>query len=155
LDSLTAWAAGLYEGEGSVYGHKDGARLSLSMTDREPVERFALYLGAKVDGPYTREDYKPVWRVVIGSRRRIRAAFEAFRPWLSPRRIGQFEAALGAIQVQRVMQGEAWSKDCAFAKPLSQAGYKRHRAKGEQPCNPCLESYATYTRALYRKGKTK
>ena len=43
-----AYAAGLYEGEGTVFYRrgKTAINLSLSMADKEPVERFRGRLGA-------------------------------------------------------------------------------------------------------------
>jgi len=43
-----AWAAGLFEGEGSFYGNGYRIRAALSMNDRAIVQRFALAVGCGV-----------------------------------------------------------------------------------------------------------
>ena len=63
-----AWAAGLFEGEGSIYPSGSGVRLALKMTDEEPIRRFAkIVKRGSVYGPYSYERWsdghkrKPFW----------------------------------------------------------------------------------------------
>jgi hypothetical protein len=150
-----AWAAGLFEGEGSVYfsRKRNAAHLAISMTDREPLEKFAQIFELQVEGPFIRGEYLPVWRVGTSSRVKIRIILEKFRSWLSPRRIVQFETSLGRVAPSNVMQGEAYSIDCPFAKPWSQAGYKRHKSRNEPPCKSCIKAHAEYHADLRKKHK--
>lgn len=48
-----AWAAGLFEGEGTITTSGGRPRLALKMTDVEPVQRFAEIVGyGRLYGPY-------------------------------------------------------------------------------------------------------
>ena len=78
-----AWAAGLFEGEGTintgksyyVNGEKRARKtpqitIRIGMTDIEPLERFAAIFGGSVTGPYKdkRKDwYKPYWFVSVNT----------------------------------------------------------------------------------------
>ena len=102
-----AWAAGLFEGEGCVniarnYWTRKGekrsrptpqCKLVVSMTDREPVEKFAAIFGGRVNGPYQygKKHYKPFWSAQIDSPPAVKSAAQAMYPYLSPRRQGQIE----------------------------------------------------------------
>ena len=44
-ESDIAWAAGLFEGEGSIVPNRGSIRLTLRMTDRDVVERFFQVVG--------------------------------------------------------------------------------------------------------------
>jgi hypothetical protein len=62
-----AWAAGFFDGEGSVYRYKgQGAlRLQIAQVDRRPLDRFraaVLEIG-RVNGPYPNKglNRKPYW----------------------------------------------------------------------------------------------
>lgn len=68
---MSEWAAGLFEGEGSI-GHKVAhrgtrtykyPRLQLAMTDEDVVRRFHEVVGeGRVNGPYRNQaDFKPYW----------------------------------------------------------------------------------------------
>jgi hypothetical protein len=91
-----AWAAGLFEGEGSIT-LAPRPRLQMKMADEDVVRRFAEIIGVgKVYGPYGPYDYeppkrlqkKPTWMWVCEGRR-ASEALEALRPWLSARRLAQ------------------------------------------------------------------
>lgn len=102
-----AYAAGLFEGEGSVtvarsfYTRRGEKRtrktpqvkLRVAMTDKEPVERFATIFGGRVNGPYKyqKSHYKQYWVADIDSPPKVKLAIEAMLPFLSPRRRGQLE----------------------------------------------------------------
>jgi hypothetical protein len=91
-----AWAAGLFEGEGSIsistasrFGH-----LRIVGTDEDTVRKFSeiVKCGA-VYGPYTVKQRrldgahkKPFWSWQTGHRDHVRAVLSAMYPWLSERR---------------------------------------------------------------------
>jgi hypothetical protein len=83
-----AWAAGLFEGEGS-WGPL-GA--SILMQDREPMERFADIVGIVQAERLQVRDGKPAWRWRTRSAIAAGALFELFEPWMSERRIKQYLA---------------------------------------------------------------
>jgi len=68
-----AWAAGLFEGEGSmsvsriedkryITGESFKGSARLTMTDLDVVERFHAIVGlGQVNGPYQRGEYQPIW----------------------------------------------------------------------------------------------
>ena len=103
MDDL-AWAAGLYEGEGSFVAAKTsdrwGAtrwypRLTLSMTDEDVVRRFAAVMGVgQVDGPVARPNRKRIWLFRITVSADALGAVERLRPWLGGRRLAQIEQVL-------------------------------------------------------------
>lgn len=94
-----AYAAGLFEGEGSVHGRKGhGARAAVSMSDREPLVRLQETFGGNLRGPYRRKGAKAchkalyVWALCGWDP--VEELFRQLAPWLSPRRTKQFERAL-------------------------------------------------------------
>lgn len=106
-----AWAAGLFEGEGSFTIHKsrnptrkDGwtniriyPAASLSMTDKDVMERFAKIVGmGNVTGPYKtkgREGKKDKFMWMVINKKALLLA-DMFRPFLMERRKNQIEGML-------------------------------------------------------------
>lgn len=86
-----AWAAGLFDGEGSVVERNGWLALQLKMVDRPTVARFAIAVGTpdRVLGPYKnrsgerdgypRRDFY-VWTTRVGETFRI---LNLLWPWLS------------------------------------------------------------------------
>lgn len=143
-----AWAAGLFEGEGSVYANtvRQGAyrqaHLALTMTDEQPVRRFAAIVGANVYGPFQpAAGRKQIWRASLTSHVGISVVFTLLRPWLSPRRIVQFERVL--LECRPVYADLEDSEPCGrYTSPVpDQKGRAAHFRKGEQPCRMCRDSY--------------
>ena len=111
---LIPYAACLFEGEGTVgayfgtylsRGH--GPRrprltrqwqLAISMTDREPLDRFMDVFGfGAVDGPYVdsrHPAYKPYYRYGVSGFEKTQAIIAAMWSWLSPRRKEQWRVTL-------------------------------------------------------------
>ena len=94
ISPFSAWAAGLFEGEGSITSCGGRIRLQLQLTDHEVLERFVEIVGAgKVYGPYTkghRDGYrrKPRWLWVCEGPA-AGVVFRTLSPWLSPRRLAR------------------------------------------------------------------
>jgi len=91
-----AWAAGLFEGEGSITQSGGHVRLSLTMTDEEPIRRFVkIVRRGAVYGPYAYERWadgherKPFWTWVCYDRAEARVTIEHLAPWLSTRRLAR------------------------------------------------------------------
>lgn len=113
-DLELGWVAGLYEGEGccvlgtSRYVCRDGttgatgARASISMTDRDVIERLealwpctnGVYVRQKVEKPGYKTQY--VWR--IGRRDHIVPFLRAILPFLGERRTEQALAILAYLE---------------------------------------------------------
>jgi hypothetical protein len=92
-----AWAAGLFEGEGSVgmtgRNKAPQPRMSIGMSDKDVLDEFARIVGiGKVYGPYrgqgrkTPEHYKPMYMWRPGRITEIQQVLRAFWPYLGERR---------------------------------------------------------------------
>lgn len=95
-----AWAAGLFEGEG-CFTQKSNRyatpSMSMSMTDRDVVERFHRVVGVgSVSGPHTesKPHYKPYWLWRLYGRDAVEALGNRFLPWLGDRRSMRFMEVL-------------------------------------------------------------
>lgn len=84
-----AWAAGIYEGEGSVHGRRDG-QASVSQKHRWILDRLVALFGGTVRLHGPRNIY--VWSV---SGSRARGFLMTIFTFLSPWRRGQLTRALG------------------------------------------------------------
>jgi hypothetical protein len=90
-----AWAAGLFEGEGSITASRGTARLSLKMTDEVVVRNFAAVVGrGMVYGPYQNTSLdgyrrKPFWFWVCTGRAESALVLESIGLWLSTRRLAR------------------------------------------------------------------
>lgn len=112
-----AYCAGLFEGEGSVhavdYYYAKGEKrprktpqikIQISMTDREPLERFQATFGGRIHGPYMpRLATKPQWAFMIDSPPLARKALRAMYPFLSPRRQQKIDEVLGTPVLKAVV----------------------------------------------------
>jgi hypothetical protein len=91
---LTAWAAGLFEGEGCICltRRRDGrmqAMLTLKMTDRDVVDRFHKIVGygtVRESTWYRKVGYAPQWEWRIGSWKQVKSVLHTFRPFFGERR---------------------------------------------------------------------
>jgi hypothetical protein len=89
-----AWAAGLFEGEGTITICGGSLHLRVQMTDLEVLERFCQIVGTgKIYGPYTTQfkdgfNRKPRWTWVCYGPL-ARATYLTLSPWLSPRRLAR------------------------------------------------------------------
>ena len=92
-----AWAAGLFEGEGSICIKPQTIQLQLGMTDKDVIEKFWLLLGlGKVYGPYKRkqEHHKPMFVWSVSGQQRCQAILAAFWSFLGVRRQGKARDAI-------------------------------------------------------------
>jgi hypothetical protein len=106
-----AWAAGFYEGEGSIAHHCRNGRLYKPCEVRivisqsgggdaaKLLERFRDIVGCgKVYGPYTPSIHnlgkKPLWRFAVSKHEYVQAIAAMLWPWLSERRRTQIVTCL-------------------------------------------------------------
>jgi hypothetical protein len=95
-----AWAAALFEGEGTVGVHKHSSggrsfRAQIASTDLDVLEHFAEIVGmGSRRGPDIKPGRKPVWYWQLSNYGQLVELFDMFRPWLCDRRREQFEIAL-------------------------------------------------------------
>ena len=94
---MIGWAAGLYEGEGTATRCDGRLRLSVRMTNEEPVRRFAAAVRCGiVYGPYSNgAGRKLVWMWVAEGEDALSAA-DLLRTWLSRARRAQLERVFRA-----------------------------------------------------------
>lgn len=150
-----AWAAGLFEGEGSVQvgNHGVGINITLAMTDPEPVRKFAGITGAKVYGPYERrqENHSAVWRASLyGHAEMVQDLLLHLKPHLCSRRILQIEGAIDRARAPKFRVGELICDQ--MAQTNSPNGYSKHWRRGEKACEVCLASRRRYYQE--RRSKT-
>lgn len=105
-----AWAAGLFEGEGSISPTKSGWQLTLGTADRDVAERFHQVMGVgRLYGPYqpstSRADgtpHKPFTRWGVTDKLGIEEAATLIGPELGERRTKRLGEALDALATQVV-----------------------------------------------------
>jgi len=123
-----AWAAGLFEGEGTI-GTQTAAgrvriRMALGTTDRDVLDRFQKIVGCgNITGPKWREkSTKPLWLWTITSFDDVAKVSLLFSPFLGDRRRNALERAWHryANQPERKWSGRNKDKThCRAGHPLS------------------------------------
>jgi hypothetical protein len=96
-----AWAAGIFEGEGSIFVHpvkKNSVYLKISMTDEDVLRKFHAIVGlGTICGPYRRLDYKPQWQWACAGGKQVQALLAAFWCFLGDRRKSKAVEAINRI----------------------------------------------------------
>jgi len=104
-DNQWAWAAGLYEGEGTAYvvhskrpNRYPKARLKIYMTDEDVVRRFSNIVNCgNVTGPYTRRvGHKDSWAWTLDKWEDVQRVAARLLPYLAKRRTEQLNSVLAA-----------------------------------------------------------
>lgn len=137
-DVEIAWAAGLFEGEGSCYVGHAGQRqpiVVLSMTDEDVVRRFARIIGRGNVQSYRRPPRKRYWRWSVQSKDDVLAVLGVLWPLLGARRQ---EAATEVIErAAKMRDGAGYCKrghDLSDPKNLY-----IHQKTGNRHCRPCRD----------------
>ena len=136
-DAGTAYAAGLFEGEGSVCLCGGYPRVEINITDREPLERIQATLGGQLYGPYKRPGRKDCHFWMLYGWEGVEHAYEQLRALLSPRRVEQFAAVL-ALAPPAEDRGR-WAQratHCQRGHPFDDANTGR-QASGHRYCKAC------------------
>ena len=85
-----AWAAGLFEGEGSITNNRTRAKLNLAMTDKDVVEKFASIIGYGNVNPKKNHKkpshWKDQWEWSVGKQSEVRRILSLLLPYLGNRR---------------------------------------------------------------------
>ena len=103
--ALTAWIAGMFEGEGNFCVRHDRKRAracpvaQLDSTDQDIIMRLAMALGVKPWGPYRGNGWniKPLYKVAIAGRGAQELGHRLY-PWLGTRRRLQVDKIL-AVEI--------------------------------------------------------
>lgn len=107
--TTTAWAAGLFEGEGCISRcgrHGEGLAIEVSMTDRDVIERFAAAVGAgrvapRVLGGRDRDGRLAQWRWYCGRREEVMRIMTELMPYLGTRRQTRYAELVEATWAKR------------------------------------------------------
>lgn len=138
-----AWAAGLFEGEGTWGYQPNNVRAELSMTDHDVVRRFHAVVGVgRLEPKKTYADHhlpQLMWRVT--DRAGVEHVLDLFRPWLGPRRLARAETILrlqaettAALQAER----ERFCKNGHERTPENTYRYwHRQHGKPARACRVC------------------
>src|SRR5262252_5128758 len=127
-----AWAAGLFEGEGSGILFRNRPRLAMEMADRDVLVRFQAVVGGHLYGPrYRGPNRRPMYAWFIGQSETVEQIIHWFLPYMGERRTLQLTALLPHLR-------PPWptSPDCDWQGSGSQ-GCLRHRKQGEPACERC------------------
>ena len=133
-----AWAAGLFEGEGSISIKPQTAQLHLAMTDEDVVRKFHAIVGmGNVYGPgidKRKPHYKPSWRWAVGGSKKSQALLAAFWPFLGARRQAKARDAISSC-ARRTPYGESKVR-CANGHEFTQENTYRS-SQGKRACVTC------------------
>lgn len=134
-----AWAAGLFEGEGTIW-FKSGKKpcLRIGMTDGDVIKKFGDIIGCGwVSGPHTRAShpkYKPVWVWQCGGAEKCQAVLAAFWPHLGERRKSK---AADAIKFMANMKPKSSDrKACPAGHPYDEENTYID-CRGQRVCRAC------------------
>ena len=82
-----AWAAGVFEGEGSFVLGKHSLYVQIEMTDLDVVRRFAEITSLNVEtGRLRHKDRKMSWKARCGNTQIVVNCIKSMWPWLGERR---------------------------------------------------------------------
>jgi hypothetical protein len=100
-EARVAWAAGLFEGEGSLALRRNGTvLLSLASTDMDILERFRAVIGTgrvSSQPPGGNRRRKRLWRVDVIQVDEVLRAINLLYPWLGARRRARADEAVAII----------------------------------------------------------
>jgi len=147
-----AWAAGLFEGEGSISfsGSRNGVHLQLSMTDKDVIDKFARVVGAgKVYGPEVRgpSHWKSIYHWSLRHSYEVSRIIRMLIPFLGERRAAKAHEALVRLESNR----GPWADmtHCLSGHPYTDENTYVDRASKRRNCRTCSKVY----RARYETKK--
>lgn len=106
---MIAWAAGLFEGEGSFGFHKKNANsIQITSTDKDVLDKVASIFGGNICNG-TRNDQKEhwkdafIWRLPFSEAERF---WQDIKPFLGQRRLARGEEFMAALRETRKLRME-------------------------------------------------
>jgi hypothetical protein len=96
-ESLIAWAAGFYDGEGSIsYDLPYSIKLSVHQVRREPLDKFHIAVSGigRIVGPYIRgrrPNQKPIYHYMCSRATDCWTIYMILKPYLCEPKLEQFE----------------------------------------------------------------
>lgn len=126
-----AWAAGLFEGEGTFVCARRRDRFYLraliSMSDRDVLERFALAVQGRHEPSIVKRTasthlgIKLMWKLEYSGTEAIRVA-NLLRPWLGQRRTARLDEILAKVEANPPTKyGTGWAKRRELYGPTGRA----------------------------------
>lgn len=145
------YAAGLFDGEGSVSVYKGCIRMSAGMIDREPLEVLRAVFGGKIYGPRPQKRGAPMFYWQLPGWAAVETQYARIRHLLCPRRREQFTRAFAKPRAApRVVVTRP--PPCGFDRNrVSNAGHVAHYKRGEKACADCAHAAQLYMRK--RRGE--
>ena len=133
-----AWAAGLFEGEGSMSVRGNlGVSLFLGMTDEDVVARFATIVGA--GRVYVKQRPKQEWKDIYAwhcnKSEDVRRILSEFMPHMGLRRKDRAVEMLERLA--RNQGARATWTHCPYGHPLSGDNLYTHPKRGTRMCKAC------------------
>jgi hypothetical protein len=114
-DADAAWAAALFDGEGSCGWRKTGAAMVILMSDKDLIDRFQAIVGVGTVWPDRRSKLKPhykdLWRWTACAEADVFKVVEMIWPWLGERRREQVGKMIERFE-QRRLSRELQCRDC-------------------------------------------
>lgn len=141
-----AWAAGLFDGEGTVRAFKEKrvagdrwyVRLSVAQGHPAVLERFIAAVGfGKLNGPYRARGRKNVlWSATVDGHERAQAAVGLLWRWLSPVKRAQARQALSRVHGQTPLRcGVPHKAQCSRGHERTE--HARQKPNGQWVCLTC------------------
>lgn len=131
-----AWAAGLFEGEGSIFANNNAGRkylgLNLSSTDEDVVRKFAVIMGCgKVYGPYYEKNpSRPRYSWHTKSKADGVQAAVLLEPFLCERRLAKLIEVRALVAAQAPPETGKGATLSAERRAKLSEGMKRYWAEG-------------------------
>lgn len=148
------YAAGLFDGEGSVTVYKGCIRMSAGMIDREPLDVLQAVLGGKVYGPRPQKTGAPMFYWLLPGWAAVETQYSRIRHLLCPRRREQFIVAFSKPRaVARVSVTRP--APCGFNRnKASNSGHVAHYKRGEKACADCYHAAKLYMQKRRKRNES-
>ena len=144
-----AWAAGLFEGEGTFVFSAQRARASMASTDEDVLRRFHVIVGVGGIGPVSprKPHHKPAWQWwANGAEAEI--VFNLLSPWLGRRRLARGASVVAARR--RAIAALACERKCVHCGSAFEPRVTRSASKVRY-CSPnCLNEAKNGRRRVAR-----
>jgi hypothetical protein len=157
-ESDVAWAAGFFEGEGSISpstrrGRIEGMSVSLGSTDYDVIERFSKIWGCgSLCGPYQRGTHKPIWHFRIHNFDDAKTMLERMYPHLGQRRSARIDEVLNLVAKARaLLEPRGDSEACHRGHKRVDHGYRSSR--GYWVCRSCSTMHSKAQTERRRKER--
>jgi hypothetical protein len=108
-----AWAAGLFDGEGSIYNHEKeptraAIKLHVGQKDRRVLDRFLVAVGiGKVYGPHKTGTHCEMYGYLVNSHEDVQAVIAMLWSWLGPVKRAQASTAFLLAAKARALKAES------------------------------------------------